>query len=232
MSDHILIRSVDRESGSSQEGRIRMNNFVFPGTYNLDYFVLKNSIYNLNEEATMRAFTGTDEIGGPFYSLVFEPGLYSPSRLLDLIQPFLVANTTPATISFNEEDYTFTIVSTGDWGFYLEGDGKAELQSLLGIPNDLTEYVTGTIRTNVAEYASVPYIMAEFTQLSGMNSSLSSLSPSFIITSATPFQGVIRYHEDIQFRVDQTRYFDYRFEKPDGSLVDFRGEDWILTIKN
>lgn len=134
MKDTILIKSIDRQAGTSSNFTT-FSSLIIEGTYILKYCVIPNTIFNVNE--SNRRFKLVR--GASTYSLQLPVGNYNPDSFVAMLSAGMssidVAN--PYAVTYDPATYAITINNTAFNSFGLVLPSVA-VRSLFGISVETT----------------------------------------------------------------------------------------------
>ena len=144
MKDNILIKSIDRQSGTSSNFTI-YSTLILEGTYILKYAVIPNTIFNVNE--MNRRFTLLE--GAMTYPILLAVGNYTPDTFVDMLATVLSSASGFATYEVTYDPVTFeiTISETAFQLFRLDLTAGAQVRALLGfnvVETPLASSVSGS----------------------------------------------------------------------------------------
>jgi hypothetical protein len=124
--DNILIKSLDRQSGSSSNFTL-YSTLIIQGTYLLKYVIIPNTLYHVNE-ANRRFLL---EEGMNIYQILLPVGNYNYSSFSIMLADVLTtAGALTYTVNINATTYQILISSNG--AFRLNLTSGLMVQSLLG----------------------------------------------------------------------------------------------------
>ena len=155
MKDIVLIKSLDRQSGSSSNFTTD-STLILEGDYILKYAIIPNTIFNVNESNRRVTLLEGLIAGASVYPILLPVGNYTADTFVDMLSTVLsavspfntyLATYDPLTFQLTIQDQTLSI-------FRLDLSASPQVRALLGFNVMMTALDTQTTGTGVLNLGS------------------------------------------------------------------------------
>jgi len=236
MAEKILIRSIDRNSGSVQNGSLLLDEPI-DGEWELLEFMQQNRYYNVNSYNQSIYVRVNDTTNS---SVTLTAGHYSASQLCSQVSTQLstiVGSTFTCTYPSATGSGKFTIAeTTGDTFSFENATNDALSRFLLGFTAIDTSDATSHTSTNAIDLTPVKSMHVKFEEdclhnIDGKNY----FTSSFSINDESVFGENIRYRvtdnyrQIVKFR--KTRNLKYKFFDENRNELEPNGTEWTMLLR-
>ncbi len=232
MTEIVILNSIDRFSGSIENGQIRLSNAnKLDGTYKVVRFVMHNGLYNVNSFNNKIYFTETATPRIATLSL----GSYSEETLrveIETQMDFIGANT--YTITYNSTTFKYTWSSTGDFAFTFLTNTANTSRFLLGI--NAIDDIQGTTATsdNAIDLSPLKIIFFNFPDASNIIKSSNGSVYSLYITNNSNGTDIIRtdlIDDNLFLTFTNKTNINYKMLDNNNNIIQTNGTEWELILR-
>lgn len=234
MYEKVILRSLDRLSGTPQKGSLKQNELL-DGIYKLIEFSTINSIYNVNNYNNKIYF---DESSSSKVATLTN-GSYDLSSIVTEIQTQMnSAGGNTYSLSLSSTTNKISFVSTGDFAFTFGSNTNNSARFLLGMnEEDVSPEAESDVSDFTIDISPIKYIFCSFDRINSPNIiSNTSLNATFLIRdNNSSFGSILNYKNDdnsykqiVELKTIKNIKYEF-FDDEFNPLNNFN--EWILILE-